>query len=212
MTDRVTLKELKNREREARVNLLIDAAERVFATKPFDKVSMREIANEAGMAPSTIYRYFPNQEALFVESVVRDHNRLIENFREAVSAADKSHGNRIRAVIETFFRFIIQNDSYFSMMTILMSHGNLSPESSDRVIEVMKRTLDLLDSLFNSMGYMENTRKLSRYFSSTLIGAVVAYRKLPGRSQDKIESYMNDVGRYLEESVMRMIEGSEPPA
>ncbi len=71
-----TLSQMKTREREDRKNLIIDAAEQVFSNKPFNKVSMREIADEAGIAPSSIYTYFPNQESLFVEATVRDSNRL----------------------------------------------------------------------------------------------------------------------------------------
>ena len=43
-----TLSQMKTREREDRKNMIIDAAERVFSNKPFNKVSMREIAEEAG--------------------------------------------------------------------------------------------------------------------------------------------------------------------
>ncbi len=42
-----TLKKLKAAEQETRKPLIMDAAERVFAHKPHDRVSMREIAAEA---------------------------------------------------------------------------------------------------------------------------------------------------------------------
>ena len=42
-----TFKNLKAAEKEARKQLIIDAAERVFAHKPHDRVSMKEIAAEA---------------------------------------------------------------------------------------------------------------------------------------------------------------------
>ena len=38
-----TLTKLKSEERENRKNIIVDAAERVFSTKPFNRVSMREI-------------------------------------------------------------------------------------------------------------------------------------------------------------------------
>jgi len=54
MKEKNTLNKLREQERGVRRNLIMDAAERVFATKPFDKVSMSEIAEEAGMATSSI--------------------------------------------------------------------------------------------------------------------------------------------------------------
>lgn len=56
-----TLTDLKMQDKELRKNIIMDAAERVFANKPYDKVNIREIAKEAGMATSSIYTYFPNQ-------------------------------------------------------------------------------------------------------------------------------------------------------
>jgi AcrR family transcriptional regulator len=38
MDEKVTLKTLKSREKKPRKDLIIDAAERVFATKPVDKL------------------------------------------------------------------------------------------------------------------------------------------------------------------------------
>jgi AcrR family transcriptional regulator len=142
MKEKTTLRTLKTQEREARISLIINAAERVFATKPFDKASMREIAKEAGMAPSSIYRYFPNQEALFTEIVMRNQIRLNELISESISKGDPK--SSIRKVVETFITFIAENDSYFRMMTILMSQGNFKRESSRKIIPVMGRSLDVL--------------------------------------------------------------------
>ena len=71
MSEKVTLKTLKSQEKEARKNLIIDAAERVFATKPVDKATMREIADEAGMATSSIYRFFPNQKTILITTTIK---------------------------------------------------------------------------------------------------------------------------------------------
>ena len=70
MTKKNTLSKLKQQEREIREDLIIDAARTVFGTKTYDKVSMQEIANAAGIAKSSIYTYFKNQEALFVEAAL----------------------------------------------------------------------------------------------------------------------------------------------
>jgi len=54
-----TLTKLRERERQARRNLIIDAAIKLFAAKPFKQVGMRDIAAEAGLSPASIYRIFP---------------------------------------------------------------------------------------------------------------------------------------------------------
>ncbi|HMK33906.1 MAG TPA: helix-turn-helix domain-containing protein, partial [Desulfomonilaceae bacterium] len=67
-----TLTKLRKKERETRRDLIIDAAIRLFATTPFDRVGMRDIASEAGLSPASIYRYFSNRDDLFVEALCRE--------------------------------------------------------------------------------------------------------------------------------------------
>jgi AcrR family transcriptional regulator len=52
--------------RDARRSRILGAAARVFARAAFDRVSMDEIAAEAGVGKPTLYRYFPSKDALFI--------------------------------------------------------------------------------------------------------------------------------------------------
>jgi len=65
MTKRNTLIKLKEKERELRQVLIIEAARDVFGRKTYDEVSMAEIAKAAGIAKSSIYTYFKSQEELY---------------------------------------------------------------------------------------------------------------------------------------------------
>jgi len=47
-------------------NSIIAMGRRAFATQSFDKVSLRGIAAASGYAPSVIYRYFADRQALFL--------------------------------------------------------------------------------------------------------------------------------------------------
>jgi rubrerythrin len=84
MVKRDTLNKLKQQERQIREDLIIDAARTVFGAKTYDQVSMNEIAKAAGIAKSSIYTYFPNQEALFVETAdnEREHAKRFFKFLE----------------------------------------------------------------------------------------------------------------------------------
>ncbi len=61
--------ELKEREKEARKQIVIESALALFAQKPFYEVGMREVADEAGISPATIYRYFPRGLSLFRQTI-----------------------------------------------------------------------------------------------------------------------------------------------
>jgi AcrR family transcriptional regulator len=200
-----TLSKMKTKEREDRKDLIIDAAERVFSTKPFNKVSMREIAEEAGMAASSIYTYFPNQELLFVEATVRDSNELIDEMESMFNRA-KEGGPVLDRVIEAFIDFISTHDSYFRMMVIFMTVGSLNPESLQKLNEVVRRGFDLFETVFTKMGYTGNTRILAHYFFAMLNGILVTFRKLEGRSDEVIVAHMKRVGKVFRELLVNSID------
>ena len=196
--------QLKTKEREDRQNLIIDAAERVFSNKPFNKVSMREIADEAGIAPSSIYTYFPNQESLFVEATVRDSNRLADGM-EIMFNSNEDPARILDRVIEAFIDYISQNDSYFRMMVIFMTVGSLNPDSLQKLNEVVRRGFDLFERVFIMMGYRGDTRILAHYSFAMLNGILVTFRKLEGRSDEEIVEHMKRVGRVFRELVEQSV-------
>jgi AcrR family transcriptional regulator len=209
MSEKVTLKTLKSNEREARKNLIIEAAERVFATKPVDKATMREIADEAGMATSSIYRFFPNQEAILIAAAVRtqgEFNETLDRFFDE-SKPEES----LKRVLDIYIDFIAENDTYFRMMTILMSQGNLNLESSKSLVDVMNETLTRVDRIFRLMKFVENPRYLSRYIYASMIGISVSYNKLPGSNQENRIKHMKALAAVLYDMLLHYPRDSKLP-
>lgn len=55
---------------------ILAAAERLFATRPFHKVTMEEVARRAGVGKGTIYRYFRTKEDVFFEAILAGYDEL----------------------------------------------------------------------------------------------------------------------------------------
>lgn len=145
LSGKSTLEQMKTREREDRKNLIIDAAEHVFASKAFDKVSMREIAEQAGIATSSIYTYFPTQESLFLDAVLRDSNRLLDEIQRMID--ESGSVSNIESAIDAFIEFISRNDSYYRMMVVFMTQGNLTAESMNKLNSVVRRGYEMFDGV-----------------------------------------------------------------
>lgn len=209
MKEKVTLKTLKLQEREARKDLIIDAAERVFATKPVDKATMREIASEAGMATSSIYRFFSNQEAILVAAAVRTQGVFNEILNRLIN--DDKPEESLENLLNKYIDFISENDTYFRMMTILMSQGNLNPESSKAIVAVMNETLTGIDKIFELMKFEGNTRLLSRYIYSSMIGVSVSYNKLPGINQESRVKHMRSLAHVIYDMIIHYPRGTKIP-
>jgi AcrR family transcriptional regulator len=58
---------------EERREMIIEAAQRVFADKGFHGTTTRELAGEAGVSEALIFKHFPNKEAIYKAMLAHCH-------------------------------------------------------------------------------------------------------------------------------------------
>jgi AcrR family transcriptional regulator len=83
-----------DREREQHRQEILEAAERVFAEKGFDRATMEDVAHEAEFSVGTLYNFFDNKEALYGEVLVN----IAEDFHAALCAETERKGNPLDAI------------------------------------------------------------------------------------------------------------------
>jgi AcrR family transcriptional regulator len=192
MGTQTTFASLNQEARKAKQQIIIDAAEGVFASKPFNQVSMRDIAGAAGISHATIYRYFPDKQALFVEAFLRGVTEILES----IEATDhKEPGEAISAVAELFVDFLFTNDHYFKMMSHFMLHGELKQERIDRLNTMVRPLLDRFEMLFKELGAETDTRLLAHCLFSALNGILITFRDYPGRSKEDVARHIKRLSR-----------------
>jgi AcrR family transcriptional regulator len=191
-----TLRELKVREREVRRDLIIDAARKVFGTKTYDKVSMLEIANEAGIAKSSIYTYFQNQEDLFVEAAYRDTARFVSELERKIEAAPERAA--FGTLVDEFIDYCTVNAIYWKMITRFSLHGEISNASARKLDVVARRFMDMLDRVFGDETDPDRQRLFSHALFAALSGILIAFRKYPGRSAEESLAHMKKIGQLFE--------------
>src|SRR4051812_4970750 len=74
----------QERRRQHTRDLLLDAAEQVFAKRGFEGASLEEIAETAGYTRGAIYKHFGGKEELFLEANTRFNERYVQAFAELV--------------------------------------------------------------------------------------------------------------------------------
>lgn len=189
-----TFSSMKKNERKARQEAIISAAERVFSTKPFADVSIRDIAKEAGISHASIYRYFPDQQTLFVEAFLRGSENIISFLAELV---DENKSVSIEKVTEKFLDYLIENDRYFRMMTHFMLDGSLGDELIERLNNAERLLLDQMDKLFVKMNSKGDVRMLSHAYFAAMNGVLITFRNYPGRSREEVISHMRKLGKVI---------------
>jgi AcrR family transcriptional regulator len=110
----VTIKELKEREKEQRREYIVDAAEKLLLSRGYDDVSMNDIAEAVGMNKATLYLYFTNKESLFVSGVQRGARLMEAEFTEAIARESTGIG-KVRAIGEAFIAFSQKHPDTYRM-------------------------------------------------------------------------------------------------
>jgi AcrR family transcriptional regulator len=91
--------------REAREQLILDVAGRVFARGDYHSSSMDEIAALAEISKPMLYTYFGSKEGLYLAYLDQTGGELVDRLRRAASPEDPPVG-RLRARILEFLAFV----------------------------------------------------------------------------------------------------------
>ncbi len=65
----VTAKKREVLARDARIQSILEASQRVFASRPYDEISIDDIAAEASMSKGLLYHYFASKRDLYLETL-----------------------------------------------------------------------------------------------------------------------------------------------
>ena len=81
---------------------ILDAAKDVFFRDGFMRANLDEIAEKAGVAKGTLYRYFESKADLYVAVLVENHEVFLEQMKRA-SREDETTLDRIRSIARFYF-------------------------------------------------------------------------------------------------------------
>ena len=110
------LKTRREREKQARYDAILDAAERVFSEKGYDRTSMDDIARTASLSRALLYVYFKDKAAIQRGIMLRAGQSLCRRFEQARDTADTGLA-QIRAMGSAYYRFYLEEPDYFSALT-----------------------------------------------------------------------------------------------
>ena len=102
----------KEKTRRALVNA---AFNQLSAEKSFSNLSLREVAREAGIAPTSFYRHFSDMDELGLEMVDEAGLILRQLMRQARKRIDAG-GSVISVSVDTFFEFITNSTNVFRLL------------------------------------------------------------------------------------------------
>src|SRR4026209_688112 len=88
---------------------ILDGAARLFAAEG-EQASMNDVAEAAGVARATVYRYFPNREALLdqlARAAVSDVDARMESARIDEVSPEEGIARAVRALVDVGDAFVL---------------------------------------------------------------------------------------------------------
>lgn len=99
---------------EERRRAILEAAERLFAEGRFDEVLMEDVAEEAGVAKGTIYRYFADKESLYLTVLTEGFEELQRQIRSEAASPDPV--DRLERTVRAVVEYMSRNRFLFRLM------------------------------------------------------------------------------------------------
>jgi AcrR family transcriptional regulator len=95
----------KQREKEFRKKVIVEAAREIFSKKGYDGTTIDEVAEKAELAKATLYKIFPTKEELYlgvVTEVFREINELASESMGGTGTAREKFSLFVKRLIDHF--------------------------------------------------------------------------------------------------------------
>lgn len=109
--------ERKMREKQRRINDILDAAEEVFFAADGMQASMDDVAKKAEVSKGTLYLYFKNKESLYLGIGTRA-NTVIQEILMAAITEDRTGLEQVRAISEKYYEFAKRYPNYYRIKSL----------------------------------------------------------------------------------------------
>jgi len=159
---------VRAQQKEKTRRLLVNAAlNQLSAERSFSNLSLREVAKEAGLAPTSFYRHFSDMNELGLTLVDEAGLMLRQLMRQARLRIDKG-GSGIQVSVETFMELIASNGNVFRLL--LRERSGTSAEFRAAVIrEIRYFTMELCDYLQQANGLDPEVAYIQAHAAVTIV-------------------------------------------
>lgn len=117
---------------------ILDAARGVFFRDGFVKANLDEVAEGAGVAKGTLYRYFESKAEMYVALLSADGDVFAQKLRESVLDASLPPAERIRRLSRFYLRHWRENRQYFRIFWAMENQPFIGELPSGVVEEVTR--------------------------------------------------------------------------
>ena len=191
---------LKEKQRQEREALILQAAEEVLMERGYHETSIDEIAARVGIAKGTVYLHFPSKEALVIAIFERDMQQLLQHIDSTMDSTLTAR-EKIEAIFDLIHGGIISK-----RMQLLFSISN-SGGLRHLLVEKKGCLREIWDQLSARLNSLFEEGKAAGDFDSTLPTMVMLsafYSLLSPKSYDRLMTEGQMSGEEVAKNLKRI--------
>jgi AcrR family transcriptional regulator len=101
---------------EKKRQLIAETAARLFATRPFHKVKLDDVAAEAGVGKGTLYVYFKSKEDLYLWLIFDAFAQLVSHLEARLVGGGLGPRDSLRVIVAELVRFAFRHPQLYELM------------------------------------------------------------------------------------------------
>jgi len=186
---RISYKEQVQRVRE---DAIVEAVNRLLATKGYDNMTVDEVAAEAGMAKASVYKHFASKEDLAGAAMVRALDRalaFVDGLREQVQTPPLE---QLKAVA----RWAMQSQLAGEMPSLPSQNSSLTAS-----LQANDEYMDRLISLSNKLSIWITQAQTGGQLAADIPAEMVLYI-LFARACDPVVGMLKASGQYTNDQIL----------
>lgn len=125
---------------------ILQAARKLFANKGYDGTTTRDLANAAGVAEGTLFRYFPNKKAILVEIATQGWVEILTDL-----LTELSEMGSYKAVAQVMKHRMLHMRENIELMRVCFLEAQFHPDLRERIqSEVIAKMTDVAEAFFQT--------------------------------------------------------------
>jgi AcrR family transcriptional regulator len=176
--------------------LIRKAAIALIAKHGFEAMTLRQLAEQVGIQPGSIYRYFPSKGKLLAQLQIEHLEFLLGHWAEEVKHLERSVLVRLQAFVDFHIRYhTLRRQEVFVANMELRS---LEPEDYKLVVALRRRYERILQNILHE-GVAQHLFKISARSQDILVTSFALLAMLTG-----VGTWFNESGRMAKQDLINL--------
>lgn len=187
-----TFMKLKKKERKLRKQVIVDTVQYLIREKNLFSITLKDISQDIGIAPTTIYRFFKSKDDIFYYIVLNDIEKL-----DLLIEKNKTNITTIDDFVGAISNYLISNNSVSKILWYFF----IGMESNQTVLEyfneIEKKILKIFEKIFIHMGISDNHKLRAEVLLYSIMGLIIFFKKTANMDENQIKQYLSPVAESI---------------